>query len=197
MTSLAVAGGESKQMASSSSSFEERMAKDGNTAGIPTATFIEDPAEFLQILPDADASDSTEKLDATLNIMQSLLQRYKFMETNLAKNLNSYKEKIPTIVRALDAVKHLVTCREEEKSLNVHFNLSNNVYSEAVVKPEGKVALWLGVNVMLEYNYEEALALLEDNHTKAVNKLEETRNNYAFLREQIITTEVNIARIYK
>ena len=50
---------------------------------------------------------------------------------------------------------------------------------------------------MLEYNYEEALALLEDNHTKAVDKLEETRNNYAFLREQIITTEVNIARIYK
>ena len=69
------------------------------------------------------------------------------METNLAKNLNSYKEKIPTIVRALDAVKHLVTCREEEKSLNVHFNLSNNVYSEAVVKPEGKVALWLLVFV--------------------------------------------------
>ena len=70
------------------------------------------------------------------------------------------------------------------------------VYSEAKVAPEGKVALWLGVNVMLEYSYEEALALLEDNFSKATDKLEETRNNYAFLREQIITTEVNIARIY-
>jgi len=176
--------------------FEQRMEKDGNTAGIPSAMFIDDPADFLQILPDSDSSDSTKKLDATLNIMQSLLQRYKFMETNLAKNLNTYKEKIPTITRALDAVKHLMQCREENKVLDVHFNLANNVYSEAKVTPEGKVALWLGVNVMLEYTYEEALDLLTDNLTKATAKLEETRNNYAFLREQIITTEVNIARIY-
>ena len=97
------------------------------------------------------------------------LQRYKFMETNLAKNLNTYKEKIPTISRALDAVKHLMKCKEDSTELNVHFNLANNVYSEATVKPEGKVALWLGVNVMLEYSYEEALALLNDNFTKATD----------------------------
>ena len=192
MTSLVK--GETKK--STELTFEQRMEKDGNTAGIPSAKFIEDPADFLQILPDSDSSDSTQKLDATLNIMQSLLQRYKFMETNLAKNLNTYKEKIPTITRALEAVKHLMQCREENKVLDVHFNLANNVYSEAKVTPEGKVALWLGVNVMLEYTYEEALDLLNDNLTKATAKLEETRNNYAFLREQIITTEVNIARIY-
>jgi prefoldin subunit 5 len=193
MTSL-TANPETKQKTELTT--QERLAQDGNTAGIPTAQFIEDPADFLQILPDTDSADSTAKLDATLNIMQSLLQRYKFMETNLAKNLNTYKEKIPTISRALDAVKHLMKCKEDSTELNVHFNLANNVYSEATVKPEGKVALWLGVNVMLEYSYEEALALLNDNFTKATDKLEETRHNYAFLREQIITTEVNIARIY-
>ena len=39
------------------------MEKDGNTAGIPLAVFIEDPADFLKILPDDDTADSTAKLD--------------------------------------------------------------------------------------------------------------------------------------
>jgi ribosomal protein L31E len=93
--------------------------------------------------------------------MQKLLQRYKFMEKNLSNNLQSYKDKVPTISRALSAVKHLIAKKEAEESIDLHFNLANNVYSEAVVKPDGRVALWLGVNVMLEYSYEEALALLE------------------------------------
>jgi prefoldin subunit 5 len=197
MASLAT-GGESK--GSAEMSYEEKakimMEKDGNTAGIPLAVFIEDPAEFLKILPDDDTADSTAKLDQTLDIMQKLLQRYKFMEKNLANNLQSYKDKVPTISRALTAVKHLVAKKEAEESIDLHFNLANNVYSEAVVKPEGRVALWLGVNVMLEYSYEEALELLQEQYSKATSKLAETRVNNEFLREQIITTEVNIARIY-
>ena len=192
MASIAAAGGESKNGGGADGDGTDPK----NTAGIPTAVFIEDPAEFLKILPDADAADSTAKLDKTLNIMQGLLQRYKFMEKNLANNLQSYKDKVPTISRALDAVKHLVKCQAEEQELDLHFNLSNNVYAEAHVVPQGTVALWLGVNVMLEYSYDEALALLEDNLAKAKAKLEETRSNNEFLREQIITTEVNIARIY-
>ena len=64
MASLAT-GGESK--GSAEMSYEEKakimMEKDGNTAGIPLAVFIEDPAEFLKILPDDDTADSTAKLD--------------------------------------------------------------------------------------------------------------------------------------
>ena len=37
---------------------------------------------------------------------------------------------------------------------------------------------------------------LQEQYSKATAKLEETRVNNEFLREQIITTEVNIARIY-
>ena len=165
MASLAAGGGESKGSAAPELSYEEKakiaMEKDGNTAGIPLAVFIEDPAEFLKILPDDDTSDSTAKLDQTLDIMQKLLQRYKFMEKNLANNLQSYKDKVPTISRALAAVKHLVAKKEAEEQIDLHFNLANNVYSEATVKADGRVALWLGVNVMLEYSYEEALELLE------------------------------------
>lgn len=170
MASIAAeGGGESKSAAQGEAGVEltaeEKakiaMEKDGNTAGIPLAVFIDDPAEFLKILPDDDTADSTAKLDKTLDIMQKLLQQYKFMEKNLANNLQSYKDKVPTISRALAAVKHLIQKKEEEESIDLHFNLANNVYSEATVKPEGRVALWLGVNVMLEYSYDEALELLQ------------------------------------
>lgn len=49
MTSIVA--GETK---STELTFEQRMEKDGNTAGIPSAMFIDDPADFLQILPDSD-----------------------------------------------------------------------------------------------------------------------------------------------
>ena len=74
MASLAAAapgGGESKRGAAADAAdartYEEKaaaaMEKDGNTAGIPLAGFIEDPADFLKILPDDDTADSTAKLD--------------------------------------------------------------------------------------------------------------------------------------
>ena len=175
MASIAAAGGgESKGSGSESVSltYEEKaaiaMEKDGNTAGIPRAVFIEDPAAFLKILPEDDSADSTAKLDSTLDIMQKLLQQYKFMEKNLANNLQSYKDKCPTIARALAAVKHLIAQKEAEKKVDLHFNLANNVYAEAEVKADGRVALWLGVNVMLEYSYEEALELLEVSQKMAL-----------------------------
>ena len=38
----------------------------------------------------------------------------------------------------------------------------------------GKVGLWLGANVMVEYDYDDALKLLFKNQTNAEEKLAET-----------------------
>ena len=60
----------------------------------------------------------------------------------------------------------------------------------------GKVGLWLGANVMVEYEYDDALKLLFKNQTNAEAKLEETTADVDFLKDQITTTEVNMARVY-
>ena len=60
----------------------------------------------------------------------------------------------------------------------------------------GKVGLWLGANVMVEYNFTDALNLLGKNLSNAQQKFTETEDDLDYLKEQTTTTEVNIARVY-
>jgi len=73
--------------------------------------------------------------------------------------------------------------------------------------------LWLGANVMLEYDATEAQTLLTNNKENAVKSLEDVREQLgkifkktiillsidqflAFLQDQMTTTEVSMARVY-
>ena len=56
--------------------------------------------------------------------------------------------------------------------------------------------LLLQANVMLEYNLDDAEALLERNLSAARKSLETVEEDLGFLRDQTTTIEVNMARIY-
>jgi prefoldin subunit 5 len=46
----------------------------------------------------------------------------------------------------------------DNKEINTNFLLSDNIWAKAKVpNTSGKVGLWLGANVMVEYTYEEAI----------------------------------------
>ena len=49
---------------------------------------------------------------------------------------------------------------------------------------------------MVEYDYDDALKLLFKNQSNAEAKLAETTGDVEFLKDQITTTEVNMARVY-
>lgn len=102
--------------------------------------------------------------------------------------------KIPDISNALQALHHLM--RSSGDSVSCHFELADSVYANAKIEKENKVLLWLGANVMLEYNYEEADALLSKNLTNAQVNLASLEEDLAFLKDQITISEVNIARIH-
>ena len=70
--------------------------------------------------------------------------------------------------------------------------LSDQLYVNAKVPATDKVCLWLGANVMLEYDIEEAEQLLTNNHMIAQDNLTELDDDLNFLRDQITTTEVSI-----
>ena len=74
--------------------------------------------------------------------------------------------------------------------------LSDQLYVNAKVPATNKVCLWLGANVMLEYDIEDAEKLLQKNLSTAETNLEELSNDLCFLRDQITTTEVSMARVY-
>ena len=85
----------------------------------------------------------------------------------------------------------------EEKEVETNFLVSDNIWAKATIPNDtGKVGLWLGANVMVEYSYDEALKLLMKNLTNAETKMKETEEDIDYLKDQITTTEVNMARVY-
>lgn len=49
---------------------------------------------------------------------------------------------------------------------------------------------------MLEFTYGEAVEFLQKNLDRATGELEHVSNDLAFIRDQIVTSEVNMSRIY-
>lgn len=106
-------------------------------------------------------------------------------------------EKIPEIEKSLTLVKHLKEKAEDDEPLVTRYSLADAVFAKAELdQSERKVYLWLGANVMLEYSYDEAIELLETKLRIAKKELEEGSSDLEFTRNQIITAEVCISRIY-
>ena len=120
------------------------------------------------------------------------------MENNLHRARQGLKVKLPDIKKTLEMVAMLKSKHESDsKEMNTNFLLSDNIWAKAKVpNTTGKVGLWLGANVMVEYTHDEAIKLLGKNLHNAETKIQETEGDIDFLKDQITTTEVNLARIY-
>lgn len=109
----------------------------------------------------------------------------------------TYQEKLPEIEKSITLVRHLKEKKDTGDTVITRYNLADTIYSKAEVDcSQGIVNLWLGANVMLEYTYEEALELLTSKQTVAKRDYKEVSEDLTFTRNQIITSEVNISRIY-
>ena len=138
-----------------------------NSRKIPKVIFIENTEAWVD--------KYTE--DALFAQMNELYQKYKFMEQNLVRNRHSLRTKLPDIKKTLEMVVMLKARHEsdrEDKSMNTNFLLSDNIWAKAKVPNTcGKVGLWLGANVMVEYTYKEAVVLLGKNLANAEAKIKE------------------------
>jgi prefoldin subunit 5 len=84
-----------------------------------------------------------------------------------------------------------------EECGSVRYNLADQIYAKAEIDYSvGIVHLWLGANVMLEYTYEEAISFLDDKRQRAQTELSNTSEDLSYVRDQIVTCEVNMSRIY-
>ena len=118
------------------------------------------------------AACGVTRIEPLVGALQQMYSKYKFMETSLQKNRETFKRKIPDTQKDLDMVRHLIAKRDEDAVLHMTFNLADNVYAKATVNGSvGSVCIWLGAQVMVEYSYEEAQELLEKNVAMATEKL--------------------------
>ena len=65
-----------------------------------------------------------------------------------------------------------------------------------VPNEEGTVMLWLGANTMVEFPFDEAKQLLESNLKNGRENVTNLEKDLDFLKTQITTMEVNLARVH-
>ena len=107
------------------------------------------------------------------------------METSFLRERQNLRTKLPDIKKTLEMVALLKQKHEgDEKAIETNFLISDNVWSKAKIPNDtGRVGLWLGANVMVEYSHMDALVLLGKNLANAEAKLAELDSSIDFLKD--------------
>jgi len=168
----------------------EVKAKDAtytNPRGIPRAPFVDKVEEYIT---------SPDEVNATLRKFDEMLSKYKFMEVNRINQLSRLRTSIPDMQKTLDTVKFLDSKKDSEEEIETRFELNDTLFAKASIPPTDTVYLWLGANVMVAYPIDEAQELLTQKLSSQEKSMKTCQEDLEFLREQITTMEVNIARTY-
>ena len=81
--------------------------------------------------------------------------------------------------------------------LTYTFELGDTLYAKACIPAgERKVGLWLGAGILLEYELADACQFLDMKRTERKEELVKCAHDLDFIRRQITTTEVTVARLY-
>ncbi|KAL7489826.1 hypothetical protein ACHAW6_015572 [Cyclotella cf. meneghiniana] len=169
----------------------ESITEGKNARGIPHAKFVEDIESF------ANSFNPPASPELLIGAYSDLFSKFKAYEQQLSQKRANYEEKLPEIEKSIKLVRHLKNKKDEGESIVTRYNLADTIYAKAEVDcSQGIVNLWLGANVMLEYTYDEALELLTSKESLAKKEFAEVTEDLTFTRNQIITSEVNISRIY-
>lgn len=115
------------------------------------------------------------------------------MISNLAARERRVTQKIEEITESIAAIDHMQA--NTDKTLTLDYELGETLYAKASVEPGAKVHLWLGANILLEYELEEAKTLLASKLQDNKNALERIRHDQKFTREQLTVVEVSVSRL--
>ncbi len=86
---------------------------------------------------------------------------------------------------------------EGGEDLAYTFEIGDTLYARARIGREtSSVGLWLGAGVMLEYGVGEAKVFLGEKEGTRREELARCEHDLAFVRKQLTTMEVNMARLY-
>lgn len=168
----------------------ESTGSPSNSLGIPAAVFVEDVDNFMK------QEENQENAEVVLRRLDEQHSKYKFMELNLLQKKRRLKKQVPDIKTSLDILKMMKNKKANNEEAETQFLLSGQVYLKASIPPTDRVCLWLGANTMLEYSLQDAEDLLTRNSQTAQKNLNQLENDLDFLRDQLTTTEVNMARVY-
>ena len=136
--------------------------------------------------------------EAALEKLQRLYSAFKFIEQRLTQKKAKLKVKLPEIEKTYNSLVQMEAQSKLGEPLTAHYELAQSIFAKAKINvhENDKVCLWLGANVMLEYSRAEAMDLTKANLGAAREKQKTIVDDMGYLRDQITTTEVNMARVF-
>lgn len=193
-----------------------------NPRGIPIFPFMTSVSDYVKTLSEVEPTLTRfQEMVSKYTFMQQNVER---RQAGLREKLPEMKgtlmvvrflrrkrkaaledKKALTSNGSADGVEDLELEDEEDgsKKLNAQeiettFSLQDTLYAKAKVRPAevDEVYLWLGANVMVAYPLEEAEDLLQGKVDRAKESLKAAEEDLEFLRVQITTLEVAIARVH-
>ncbi|CAI4224323.1 unnamed protein product [Auanema sp. JU1783] len=156
--------------------------------GIPSMEVVEDVESWL--------TKEKMSVEEAVKIMDEKYKKYKYIENSMRQQKHRLDEKIPEFQNSLGILSVLEQKKEKGEPFETTFLLAEEVYSKAKVTNPEKVGIWLGANVMVEYELEKAREILEKNKNTVDSQISELTVELDYVKDQITTTEVNIAHIY-
>ncbi|MFH4977987.1 hypothetical protein AB6A40_004696 [Gnathostoma spinigerum] len=157
--------------------------------GIPATEVMEDVGEFLRKEGDISVEEGVKRIEESY-------RKYKFVEQQMVAQIERVSASLPDLKESLKILDQLEEQKKNEKPFEMLYLLSDQLFTKVRVDNPEKVHLWLGANVMVEYSLSEARAIIEKNLRQAENVIEEITKELDFVKDQITTTEVNIAHVY-
>lgn len=114
--------------------------------------------------------------------------------------LRARKVRYDASIVEMEASKEAVeTLKRTPTSLTYDFELGSTLYAKSIIPPTDsgrRIGLWLGSGIMLEYETEEAISFLDGKLGERRQELAKVEHDLTFVRRQITTMEVNMARLY-
>ena len=189
-----------------------------NPRGIPSFPFLSNVNEYVKSLEDVEATLTRfQEMVSKYTFMQQNVER---RAVGLREKLPEMKRTLE-VVRFLkkkrgeissQAAKTAADGLDDEDldaldlergkgkrdEIETTFSLQDTLYAKATIKPAeiDELYLWLGANVMVAYPLDEAEELLQGKLDKAKESLVAAEEDLEFLRVQITTLEVAIARVH-
>ena len=157
---------------------------------IPEVEWIDDVEKYLS---DHGEVENARALFANLDSQHG---KYKYYEANVTAQRGRLQAQIPEILSNLECIKVLKKRNENDETAEQYFKVNDTIYMKSEIEPTNVVGLWLGANVMLEFELEEAEEVLNKNLETANEKLKNLLADLSFLKDQMTMCEVMMARAH-
>lgn len=181
------------------------MADKENYSRIPHAPFAEDSEELMSKVLALNSKMNEECRDKSqgerkrwaLGMVDELLSKYRLMENSLRMKQQRMDAALEELESSISAVERVQMNSKQNVETCFDYELGDTMYGSATIDADcAKVCLWLGAGVLVEYPFDEAVEFLKAKTEDRKQDLKQCSHDLIFVREQITTMEVNMARLY-